>query len=190
MAQINWSLKQMQNKPMTILKKESKSHKHTWPCRASIQRTPKVSLVRQAALEKVITRNKKVNIEIRAVLKSLWSTKVEMLIILKMILVNKSHHIKCGAKIKVSEAQDWWHQEVVTEAEDVVEESIGEDTKTPIAQVWIAILQNARRILSLLAVSFENHYLVKNQRKRGTPMISMDYQIKCKRLNHCYLTIM
>ena len=65
-----------------------------------------MSLVRQAALEKVITQNKKVNIEIRVALKSLLSTKVEMLIILKMILVNKSHLIKRGAQIKVSEAQD------------------------------------------------------------------------------------
>ena len=105
MVKITWNLKLMQNLPMTILKKGSKSHKHTWTCRASIQRTPKVSLVRQVALEKVITRSKRVNIEIRAVLKSLWSTKVEVLIILKMILVNKSHHIKRGAQIKVLEAQ-------------------------------------------------------------------------------------
>lgn len=64
-----------------------------------------MSLVRQEALIKVITRSKKVNIEIRAALKSLLSTREEMLIILKMILVNKRHHIKRGAQIKVLEAQ-------------------------------------------------------------------------------------
>ena len=78
---------------------------------------------------------------------------------------------------------------MATEEEAEGGEQTEEVTKIPHTKTSTAIILNARKTLSLLAVNHVSLCQPKTQKMSKSLKSSMGYQTKCKRLNHCFLKI-